>query len=355
VAGNAVCEDNYRCIVAPQISLEMRMEKCWPPVFRPPAPMTARIPGPIGKPLQPFIPNAIRPPYLQPFPAASPLPPPGVPHAAAIQRLPSASASVVQRQKGDDAKLLAVLQPFLWPGNNEPPDDFFAAEDDDEPDAEAPQSFAESPGDYGGSAPFAAVPVQAKLLNPFDRARSGVLQCGKKQTPAQLLNKTDGVGDSTRRNVRTSPRRWAARGITAHTHGGHTYYHHREQIGTSYRTSRMEGPIRYHAGIRKATRKTTGKKNGYANGHLIAHSFAGPPMFAGNYVAMQAAINSAGGDWGRMETYIRRRLQQAGIAAYMVAKPGYLNTTNRQRPSEIHVSVYFNRSPYKVKFDIDLT
>ena len=275
----------------------------------------------------------------------------GSPFAAAIQRNTGA---------GDDgAKWRQALAPFLWPGGTEPADDYFASDLGDE-SMEADEDFVDEDDD--GDQDSVSLPdvstVQAKLAGspmfPFS-AGGSTIQCGKGQTPAQLLKKTVGVGDSTFRGVRKAPRDWKKRKFERLTHGGRDYYHHSEQTGKIFRTRRMEGPIVYTATGRVATVKTKGKRKNDANGHLIAHSFGGPPKFDRNFVAMCAVVNSAGGDWGRMETYVRTRLKQKGIAAYMVTKPDYTGATCQTRPTRIHVSVYFNKSPYKVKFDIACT
>lgn len=135
---------------------------------------------------------------------------------------------------------------------------------------------------------------------------------------------------------------------TSHTHGGRTYYYRKDASG---RTVKIAGSIVHTTAKRSATRKTKNKRKNDANGHLIAHSIGGPPTLTENYVAMDRAINSAGGDWGKVEGYIRTRIQQRGTQAWMAVLPSYPNAT-MQRPHEIEVRLKFNRSPYSIRFKI---
>jgi hypothetical protein len=68
---------------------------------------------------------------------------------------------------------------------------------------------------------------------------------------------------------------------------------------------------------------------------------------------MASKVNLRGGEWGRMEAYVRRMLTGRNMSAYMVTKPDYTGSTAQGRPRRIHVSVYFSVSPFKVKFTID--
>ena len=55
-----------------------------------------------------------------------------------------------------------------------------------------------------------------------------------------------------------------------------------------------------------------------------------------------------------MERYVRKRVQAKGAKAYMACRLQYPTTSAVYRPENIKVNVYFNRSPYKVTFTIDL-
>ena len=65
---------------------------------------------------------------------------------------------------------------------------------------------------------------------------------------------------------------------------------------------------------------------------------------------MNKKINSAGGAWGKMEGYVRTRLKQKGTKVWMAVKPKYDGI--KKRPIRIEVSLTFNRSPFKVRFNI---
>jgi hypothetical protein len=132
-------------------------------------------------------------------------------------------------------------------------------------------------------------------------------------------------------------------------HGGRTYHHKFD--GISKRTTKFSGPLTYVQGGRKNTPKVAYKRKNDAAGHLIAHSFGGPPQFTGNFVAMNKLINSAGGAWGQMEFYIRKRLKAANTTAYMSVTPNYPNAKSK-RPNSISVTAHFNRDPKKKKWTI---
>lgn len=133
------------------------------------------------------------------------------------------------------------------------------------------------------------------------------------------------------------------------TYNGRTYYYKTDPQG---RIVKYQGLLAYVSGGRTATKKTRNKRVGDQNGHLIAHSLGGDPHFTLGYVAMKARINQRGGDWYRMEHYIRERLKTKGTKVYMAVKPHYPTPTLR-RPDHILVSVLFNRTPFKVRFRID--
>ncbi len=132
-------------------------------------------------------------------------------------------------------------------------------------------------------------------------------------------------------------------------HGGRTYHHKFD--GVSKRTTKFSGPLVYVQGGRKNTPKVAYKRKNDAAGHLIAHSFGGPPQFAGNFVAMNKLVNGAGGAWGQMEFYIRNRLKAANTVAYMSVTPIYPDAKSK-RPTSIAVTAHFNRDPKKKKWVI---
>ncbi|MBW4632741.1 MAG: DNA/RNA non-specific endonuclease [Iphinoe sp. HA4291-MV1] len=133
-----------------------------------------------------------------------------------------------------------------------------------------------------------------------------------------------------------------------HTHDGRTYYSRTDAQG---RVTKIAGSLVYTKSKRIGTPKVPYKRKGDHAGHLIAHSFGGPPKFTGNFVAMKKEINLAGGDWGRMEAYIRGRLKAPKTKAWMSVKPVFANDKTK-RPSEINVTVKFNRQPYERTFNI---
>lgn len=135
---------------------------------------------------------------------------------------------------------------------------------------------------------------------------------------------------------------------TSHSYGGRSYYYRRD---AQKRVVKISGPLVYTNAKRVATAKVKYKRKTDASGHLIAHSFGGPPKLTENYVAMNKAINSAGGDWGAVEGYIRTRLKQAGIAVWMAVYPEYAGVG--QRPTKISVRLRFNKSPHVVWFSVD--
>lgn len=136
---------------------------------------------------------------------------------------------------------------------------------------------------------------------------------------------------------------------TTHAYSNRSYYYQQDNSG---RITKYQGRLAYVKGGRSATKKTRNKRVNDDNAHLIAHSLGGNPKFALGYVAMARTINQRGGAWYKMEGYIRARVQQKGTKVYMATKPHY-PTPTMKRPDYIDVSVYFNRSPYKIKFRID--
>jgi hypothetical protein len=133
-------------------------------------------------------------------------------------------------------------------------------------------------------------------------------------------------------------------------HGGRTYYHRIDPV--TKRTTKFSGPLVYVKGGRVGTPKVAYKRKNDAAGHLIAHSFGGPPKYTGNFVAMDSYINGAGGDWGKMEHYIRQRLKAKSTAAYMSVTPLYANGTSK-RPTSIVVTAHFNRKPFKKQWTVN--
>jgi hypothetical protein len=136
---------------------------------------------------------------------------------------------------------------------------------------------------------------------------------------------------------------------TTHPYSNRNYFYQQDNTG---RITKYQGRLSYVKGGRSATKKTKNKRVNDDNAHLIAHSLGGNPKFALGYVAMARVINQRGGDWYRMESYIRRRLVMKNSKVYMATKPHY-PTPTMKRPDYIEVSVYFNRSPYKIKFRIN--
>lgn len=133
-----------------------------------------------------------------------------------------------------------------------------------------------------------------------------------------------------------------------HTYDGRTYYSRTDAQG---RVTKIAGSLVYTKSKRKPTPNVPYKRKGDQAGHLIAHSLGGPPKFTANFVAMKRKINSAGGDWGKMEAYIRKRLQAKNTQAWMSVKPVFANDKIK-RPSEINVTVKFNRPPKEKTFNI---
>jgi len=148
-----------------------------------------------------------------------------------------------------------------------------------------------------------------------------------------------------KRALKTTPKKIA--GYTVTPIGGRNYYSRKDHMG---RVTKFAGSLKYHTGSRQSTPKVPYKRNNDQAGHLIAHSFGGPPKFTDNFVAMDKKVNSKGGAWGRMESYIRTRLKQSGTKVWMAVRPNYPG--KNRRPDVIRVSLTFNRSPFKVRFRI---
>ncbi|MBC8754332.1 DNA/RNA non-specific endonuclease [Kordia sp. YSTF-M3] len=185
---------------------------------------------------------------------------------------------------------------------------------------------------------------------PNTKTNFGVIQLGKKLTPAKRLEALRRAGHVTgiSKIKRVGKRRPKSLGGYAQTTvSGRKYYSRKDPTG---RVVKFAGGLKYSKAARKATPKVPYKRKNDAAGHLIAHSFGGPPKFTDNFVAMNKTINSAGGAWGKMEGYIRQRLKQKNIEVWMSVKPHYVGKS--KRPISIGVSLTFNRSPFKVKFNI---
>ncbi|MBD2526674.1 DNA/RNA non-specific endonuclease [Nostoc sp. FACHB-133] len=135
---------------------------------------------------------------------------------------------------------------------------------------------------------------------------------------------------------------------STHDYSGRTYYSRKDPQG---RVTKIAGPLKHTIGKRVGTLKVSYKRKGDQSGHLIAHSLGGPPRLDHNYVAMKREINAAGGQWGKMESYIRKRLKANGSAAWMSVEPVYKDDKNK-RPIEINVTVKFNRPPKEKKYNI---
>ncbi|HWS85707.1 MAG TPA: DNA/RNA non-specific endonuclease [Pyrinomonadaceae bacterium] len=206
------------------------------------------------------------------------------------------------------------------------------------------------PDDFEEDGPETPVVDSEEVVQP--KMMPGVIQAAKRKQKTRPLPGT--VIDTDRTGVRAklnrgTPSAGKIGNYNTHGYGGRTYYH---QVDGRGRITKYQGPLRYVSGGRVATVPTKNKRKGDQNGHLIAHSLGGDPKFSLGYVAMKRSINLAGGDWGKMESYVRYRLQQKGIKVYMAVKPSYATATIG-RPNSIRVSVYFNRSPFKVIFNID--
>ncbi|WP_165962893.1 DNA/RNA non-specific endonuclease [Occultella glacieicola] len=138
--------------------------------------------------------------------------------------------------------------------------------------------------------------------------------------------------------VKTGPKN--VHKYSRHKHDGRKYYF----AHAKNRTGKVSGPLVLVRGGRSATMKVPNKRKSDASGHLIAHSLGGPPRLLANYVAMNRKINSAGGDWGRLEQVIRDRLRVKGTKCWMSVRPVY--GANVNRPTSIVVKLRFNRSPH---------
>ena len=184
----------------------------------------------------------------------------------------------------------------------------------------------------------------AELLSYASESEVDAMLAGqpKEETDAGVQDDvTQALASSPAQLVKSQPKHKANYTSTT-THDGRTYYHKASKRNN--RTKKFSGPIVYTNTARINTPKVRYKRKNDAAGHLIAHSFGGPPTFTGNFVAMNKIVNSAGGDWGKMETYIRKRLKKKSTAAYMSVTPKYADK-NSQRPTSIIVTVHFNRAP----------
>ncbi|MEM6719519.1 MAG: DNA/RNA non-specific endonuclease [Bacteroidota bacterium] len=204
----------------------------------------------------------------------------------------------------------------------------------------------------GGKAMQFKATIQKKSLESSNYAAT--IQLGKKkETPAQKLAKLRALGVVTRelktsRAAKLRPKDASKYGETF-MHGGRTYYIMRD---ANKRVTKFAAKLHYYKGKRIATPRNKVpyiRKNDQA-GHLIAHSLGGPPKLLANFVAMDKTINGKSGAWAKMEEYIRTRLKQKNIKVWMSVKPNYPG--KKKRPDHIEVSLTFNRSPYKVGFDV---
>jgi hypothetical protein len=255
--------------------------------------------------------------------ARLPARPAGVRPPSTVQRLPSKPPEGSGEPPVDWSKIEELLATEdFGPGMH--PDDFESEEPAEPPPPPAPDEAVQP------------------LMMP------GVIQAAKARALPGTATYIDRTGVRAKLN-RRAPSKGKLGGYNTHNYGGRTYYHQSDARG---RITKYQGPLTYVQGGRVATIKTKNKRKTDQNGHLIAHSVGGDPHFALGYVAMNKQINSAGGDWGRMEGYIRSRLQQTGIMVYMAVKPNYPSAT-MHRPDSVRVSVYFNRSPFKVTFNIN--
>lgn len=134
---------------------------------------------------------------------------------------------------------------------------------------------------------------------------------------------------------------------TKSSYQGRHYYH---ATDAGNRTVKISGALVYTTAKRQPTRNVSYKRKSDVSGHLIAHSFGGPPKLTSNYVAMSRIINAAGGDWGKVEGYIRTRLKQSGIKIWMAVIPQYTGVS--KRPSTIDIRLRFNRSPAVLHFSV---
>lgn len=178
------------------------------------------------------------------------------------------------------------------------------------------------------------------------------IQLGKKLTPSQRLAllAQKGLVAAVDRNdpggVKTVPKTPGNYGLV-HPYQGRSYHVRKD---ADKRVTKIAGPLAYTTSKRVATKRTAYKRRRDVNFHLLAHFAGGPSDLQENYVAVDRLINSAGGDWGRIETYLRQRLRQQRIKAYGSVKPVFAGKP--KRPSAIGATFRFNTSPYKVKFNV---
>lgn len=212
------------------------------------------------------------------------------------------------------------------------------------------------------SQPQTKAPLQAKLAvgqagdryeQEADSVASQVVQQINAPAPQQSTQSQSVQREAMRQPIQTAKVKIKPKNPGKYTattmHDGRTYYHKYDNaLG---RTIKFSGPIKYVQNPRKNTPKVPYKRKNDAAGHLIAHSFGGPPQFTGNFVAMNKSINGSGGDWGKMESHIRRRLQARNTTAYMSVTPIYSDNKGK-RPTSIKATVRFNRPPYKKLYTI---
>lgn len=178
---------------------------------------------------------------------------------------------------------------------------------------------------------------------------TGVIQAEKKTPPKRLAElrqkRVVTHSDTVSIPIKTAPKH-PTHYPSTRVYGGRTYHYRTDPQG---RLEKISGPLTYTNAGRVATMKVPNKRRSDQSGHLFAHSLGGPPRLNLNYVAMNRRINSAGGEWGKMEGYIRARMKQRGTRGWMSVKPDYPRVAMK-RPHRIRVRARFNRSPYVVHF-----
>jgi DNA/RNA non-specific endonuclease len=204
-------------------------------------------------------------------------------------------------------------------------------------------------GPGAAPAPLAARAGHSLARVPIQASGSAPIQCGKKTAP-QVLTALETRGIARRfpgDPFKTRPKRLA--GYKHHKHAGRSYWVRFDPQG---RVSKVVGNLAYTQAARAATGKVANKRKNDVSAHAIAHSLGAPPDLSENYFALDKAINSAGGDYGKMEHYLRKRMAQNGSNGYMAVNLRYPNDTIR-RPHEVVTSARFNRSPSRVIFNIN--
>jgi len=177
--------------------------------------------------------------------------------------------------------------------------------------------------------------------------QTNTLQQGKSFPAVPLLQKISRISDTTTiQRVKSEPNNRHNYDYE-YTYNGLKFFHRLD----GKRTAKFAGPIVYTRAPRRPTPKVRYKRKTDAAGNLIAHSLGGPYNYPGNFVAMDKFINGAGGDWGKMEHYVRTKLKKKGAKGYMSAKPVY-HSSKSHRPVQIIVTAHFNRSPFRKRWII---